>query len=438
MQTHGIASPRKLFAATTGLAIALTVAPLGALLSQTTQDTTGRGVPSNPSGQGTNPGNVPIARPFPTGRTTPSTTPTTTTPTTTTPTQTAAVADSTLIREARVGNMLEVRLGALAKQRASDPAVKQFGERMVTDHTTSGQEWAALASRMGLSSTPTLDATQQQSVTQLSALSGTEFDRAYVNTMVQDHQQDAATFQSRGPSAKSSDVRNLAANSLTTVQAHLSLAQQLASQLGTGAVATNPATPSPTNPAGVPPARRVPGVVQPGQGSADIRADARYITELSYGHIMEARLAEMSQQRAGDPKVKQFADRMAADFSSWEKRWIELASNNGIAVNPNMGPLHQEKIQRLRKAPKGQFDRVYLDIVTENLGSMLPYLQKEGRAAHAARVRNLVQEEIPMIQQHLAEAQRLDGQSQADAKSGKGKVKGKDKDKDHSLSSSEK
>ena len=121
---------------------------------------------------------------------------------------------------------------------------------------------------------------------------------------------------------------------------------------------------------------------------------------------MEVRLAEMAQRKAKDPDVKRLADRLHDDFSKWLTRWSEL---NGR--EPRMGKLHQEKITRLEKASAKQFDRTYVDIVVENINSMVPYLEKEGRAAKTAKVRNMVSDELPTLRQNLEAARRIDRQS---------------------------
>jgi len=56
---------------------------------------------------------------------------------------TQATADSSFIREANAGNVLEVRLGNLAVGRPHFE-VKQFAQRMVTDHTRMEKQWSAL------------------------------------------------------------------------------------------------------------------------------------------------------------------------------------------------------------------------------------------------------------------------------------------------------
>jgi putative membrane protein len=394
---------------------------------------------------GVNPAGVPTAPPRRT--TTTSTTPTTPTTPTTSPvtTATGVVADTTFVREAQSGNLLEVRLGNVAGQKASNPAVKQFAQQMVKDHTTMGQQWAALAAKSGFPIAPRLDPTQEQSVSQLSTLSGPDFDRAYMSAMVQDHQNDIAKFQSQGPAAKSADVQRLASNSLATMQQHLTMAQQVAQQVGVTTVATNPTyptTPYPQNPTTQNPTTQNPSAPYPTTGSVPVRngganpvrADGQFAQELAYGHIMEVRLAQMAQQQAKDGKVRQFAKQLENDFSQWQNRWTNVASNNGVKVNPNMGPDHRSKIERLRQAGKNNFDRVYLDIVTENLGSMLPYLQKEGRDAHKSNVRDMVNEEIPVVRQHLSQAENLERQvakgKDKDNRSLSANDRDKDKDKD--------
>src|ERR671929_66369 len=72
-------------------------------------------------------------------------------PTTTSTSQarSEAVNDSAFIRQAMAGNVLEVRLGRAAQLKATNPAVKQVGQKMVTDHSAMQGQWMALASKNG-------------------------------------------------------------------------------------------------------------------------------------------------------------------------------------------------------------------------------------------------------------------------------------------------
>jgi predicted outer membrane protein len=256
-----------------------------------------------------------------------------------------------------------------------------------------------------------LNSIQQQQADQLSRLSGAEFDRAYMNAMVADHEHDAGTLERIGTYAQSAEVKRLAASGFTATQQHLSRARQVASQVGVPtAVATNP-----------PPSAGAVGPRRPSDAAQGERDDGHYAQEIAYQHILEIRLARMAQERAKNSQVKKLANGVASDFPKWQERWTDLASRHGgVKVNPNMGPKHQQKIQRLQKASAGNFDQVYLDIVIADLGPTVRYLGKEGRASNSADIRKAVDEELPIVQEKLSAAQRLDRQVQAN---GKGKEK---------------
>ena len=313
------------------------------------------------------------------------------------------VADSGYIREVGSLNMLEVRLGTMAGQRSSNSAVKQFGQQMVSSHRSMGQQWTSLAAQNGLPTSVPQNSIQQQQTEQLSKLSGAEFDRAYMNAMVADHEQDAGTLQRIGAAAQSAEVKRLAASGLAATQQHLSRARQLASQVGAAtAVATNP----PVSTGGI-------GDRRPSNAAHGGRADGLYAQEIAYQHILEIRLARMAQERAKNSQVKKFANRVASEFPKWQERWTDLASRHGgVKVNPNMGPKHQQKIQRLQKASAGNFDQVYIDIVIADLGPTVRYMQKEGRASNSADIRKAADEELPIVRETLSAAQRLDRQVQ--------------------------
>src|SRR5436853_5913375 len=57
--------------------------------------------------------------------------------------------DYKFVKNAARGGTSEVELGELAAQKASNDSVRQFGQRMVTDHKRANVELRAIASRKG-------------------------------------------------------------------------------------------------------------------------------------------------------------------------------------------------------------------------------------------------------------------------------------------------
>ncbi|MGH8214114.1 MAG: DUF4142 domain-containing protein [Rhodanobacteraceae bacterium] len=148
-------------------------------------------------------------------------------------TSTSAMANGTtgFASEAARGGMLEVRLADLALQKSSDSDVKSFANRMKKDHTAANDKLKGI---VGSSEQlpVNLSAEQQQQVSSLESKSGKDFDKAYADTMVKDHQKDVSEFENAANSAPTQDLRQFASQTLPTLKQHLQLAQQLQSKVG--------------------------------------------------------------------------------------------------------------------------------------------------------------------------------------------------------------
>ncbi|MDX6709840.1 MAG: putative rane protein [Blastocatellia bacterium] len=136
-------------------------------------------------------------------------------------------ADQKFVTDAATSHMAKVELGRLAAQQGSSDAVKQYGQRMVTDHSQANTELTKLASAKGVTLPTTLDTRTQEQITKMSQLSGAAFDKAYMNGMVKDHQKDVTLFQKQTTSATDPDVKAFAAKTLPTLQDHLQMATDI-------------------------------------------------------------------------------------------------------------------------------------------------------------------------------------------------------------------
>jgi len=139
--------------------------------------------------------------------------------------------DRKFVKEALDGNMAEVALGKLAAERASNDAVKQFGQRMVSDHGKAHEELAGLAREKGMEMPADLERSHVKLRDKLSKLSGADFDRAYVNEMVRDHKKDVKDFEREASKAKDPEVKSFASKTLPTLQDHLKQIEQIQTQV---------------------------------------------------------------------------------------------------------------------------------------------------------------------------------------------------------------
>lgn len=72
---------------------------------------------------------------------------------------------------------------------------------------------------------------QKQKEQELSKLSGKEFDRAYMQYMLKDHQKEVNEFEHNAQQLQDQDVKQWASSALPVLKQHLEKAQTIASSL---------------------------------------------------------------------------------------------------------------------------------------------------------------------------------------------------------------
>jgi len=133
--------------------------------------------------------------------------------------------DQAFVQKAAAGGMAEVEMGQMATEKAADPKVKEFGQRMVTDHGKANTELQGLASKKSISLPSTTDGKHKATAARMQKLSGAEFDRAYMRDMVADHEKDVAEFQKEANSGTDPDLKTWAGTTLPVLQQHLQMAK---------------------------------------------------------------------------------------------------------------------------------------------------------------------------------------------------------------------
>lgn len=135
--------------------------------------------------------------------------------------------DSKFMTSAASGGMMEVELGNLAQQQAANPRVKEFGAMMVRDHSKANNELKQLAATKQVTLPAELGNHHQMMVDDLKKKTGKDFDKAYIDMMVDDHHEDIEAFKDAAENATDSDIRGFAGRTLPTLQTHLDSAQAL-------------------------------------------------------------------------------------------------------------------------------------------------------------------------------------------------------------------
>lgn len=134
------------------------------------------------------------------------------------------------MKAAAQGGMAEVEMGKLAASKAQNAEVKKFGQMMVTDHGKANTELMALAVKKNVNLPADLGA-HRSTIEDLKQLTGAEFDKAYVEAMVDDHEADVAAFQKQADNAADADVKAFAAKTLPVLKMHLDMIKAIQAKI---------------------------------------------------------------------------------------------------------------------------------------------------------------------------------------------------------------
>lgn len=139
--------------------------------------------------------------------------------------------DKQFLKDASQGNYDEIQLGKLAEQKAENPAVKNFGHRMVTDHTRLTEKMKPFATAWDIPAPTGLSPDAQQQYDKLSGLSGKDFDKEYIDDMVSDHTKDLDAFTKEVNDTHDAKFKVAVEQGKSVVAAHKNMAYSLKKKL---------------------------------------------------------------------------------------------------------------------------------------------------------------------------------------------------------------
>jgi putative membrane protein len=153
-----------------------------------------------------------------------------------------ALSDPQIAAVVLAANQVDIDAGALAAKKSGNDEVKKFAERMVTDHSAVNKAAGELAGRLGVTPEETdasrgLTSGGAAARAKLDALSGAEFDKAYVDNEVAYHEAVLGVLDKQLiPSATNAELKKMLIDVRPAFVAHLDHAKQVQATLaGKGA-----------------------------------------------------------------------------------------------------------------------------------------------------------------------------------------------------------
>ena len=124
-------------------------------------------------------------------------------------------ADKAFMKDAAKGGMMEVAMGRVAEKNATNAEVKNFGARMVKDHSKANDELKTLAKEENVELPAGKEPAKWKS------------DKDYMEMMVKDHEKDLAAFEKEAKDGSDPDVKSFASETAKVVRKHLEMAKEI-------------------------------------------------------------------------------------------------------------------------------------------------------------------------------------------------------------------
>ena len=158
-------------------------------------------------------------------------------------------------------------------------------------------------------------------------------------------------------------------------------------------------------------------MAQPGQGTRNLptkkddrvaRGDRKFIEDAANGGMFEVQIAQLAASKAQDANVKSFASMLVDHHTAANNELVKIANAKGVELPAAPKRSLRRDIEKLGKKNGAEFDREFV----RNVGIKahekdIKMFQKASKDVKDPDLKAFVDKTLPVLQQHLAAAQKL-------------------------------
>lgn len=140
--------------------------------------------------------------------------------------------DKQFLMTASQSDYTEITFSQLAVQKATNPQVKAYAQKMITDHQMLEQNMKPFADQMSVTPVTSLDSMHQQLYDQLNGLSGADFDKQYMSDMDTDHHKSLDAFKAEESTTTDAPFKKTVKKGEKVVAQHTMMADKMVKKMG--------------------------------------------------------------------------------------------------------------------------------------------------------------------------------------------------------------
>ena len=142
-----------------------------------------------------------------------------------------SAADQDFTMKTMQGHLGEVNTARIALQKSDNSEVRDYANMIQSDHNNALKTLSDLMTDKNVPQARTLAPEIQQDISRMNNLTGPEFDREFINMMVQDHQETVEMFRDHLAIVQNPDVKEYIEDLLPKLEMHLDKGKQIQSKL---------------------------------------------------------------------------------------------------------------------------------------------------------------------------------------------------------------
>jgi putative membrane protein len=150
-------------------------------------------------------------------------------------------------------------------------------------------------------------------------------------------------------------------------------------------------------------------IQQPADASSLSDQDRQFITQASAANQAEIDEGNLATSHSGNTATQTFGQWMVADHTALALALNDTAQQLGVDTTVAYTPQQTQEIQNLESADGSSFDQLYAQTEVTDHQQSLALFQQEATSGLNPTLKNLAQQAIPILEQHLAGAQQLSG-----------------------------
>jgi putative membrane protein len=144
-----------------------------------------------------------------------------------------------------------------------------------------------------------------------------------------------------------------------------------------------------------------------GKAIATDKESTDFLVNAANGGMAEVEAGQIAQQKATNPKVKDFGAMMGRDHSAADEQVKMLAAQRNVTLPAMPGDAKKKDLEELNKKTGADFDKSYMKMMVNDHEKAIDLFENASSKVNDAEVKAFVDNTLPKLKNHLDSAKAI-------------------------------